>query len=45
MNNANTDNLSANINDASWNRARSLGELRAFIEARDEALDVAEFDF
>ena len=30
-------------NDATWNRSRSLAELRAFVAAHDEALEVEDF--
>jgi hypothetical protein len=30
---------------ASWNSPRSLRDLRSFVSAREEALDVEEFDF
>lgn len=29
---------------ASWNRSRSVVELRAFVNMHDEALDVEEFE-
>ncbi len=48
MNNA-TDALSANLTDAfdlaSWNKPRSITELRSFVSAREDALDVEDFDF
>lgn len=31
-------------NDVSWNRSRSLAELRAFVAAHDEALEVEDFE-
>jgi hypothetical protein len=43
-----TDVLSATLQDAfelaTWNQPRSLTQLRAFVSARDEALDVEDFD-
>ena len=39
------DNSSVVLDDATWNRPRSLAELRSFITARDEALDVEGFEF
>ena len=39
-----TDEASVDFSSASWNRSRSLAELRAFVSARDEALEVEEFD-
>ncbi len=31
-------------NDATWNRSRSLAELRAFVAAHDEALEFEDFE-
>lgn len=31
-------------NDSTWNRSRSLAELRAFVAAHDEALEVEDFE-
>ena len=31
-------------NDATWTRSRSLAELRAFVAAHDEALEVEDFE-
>ena len=31
-------------NGATWNRSRSLAELRAFVAAHDEALEVEDFE-
>lgn len=39
-----TDKTLVNFSSASWNRSRSLAELRAFVSSRDEALEVEEFD-
>lgn len=30
---------------ATWNRARTLDQLRAFVSAHDDALNVEDFDF
>lgn len=30
---------------ATWNDPRSISELRSFVSAREEALDVEDFDF
>ncbi len=38
-------NFSDIMNLATWERPRSAAELKAFVNARDEALDVADFDF
>lgn len=47
MNNT-TDALSATFNDAielaTWNQPRSITQLRSFISAREDALDVEDFD-
>lgn len=44
-----SDVESVTLNDilglATWNRERSTVELRKFINDRDDALDVEEFDF
>lgn len=30
---------------ASWNMPRSISQLRSFVSAREEAIDVEDFDF
>ncbi|MBP6037729.1 MAG: hypothetical protein KA604_00120 [Candidatus Saccharimonas sp.] len=37
--------LSDIMNLATWDRSRTTVELRSFINDRDEALDVEDFDF
>jgi hypothetical protein len=45
----NSDVESVTLNDilglATWNRERSTVELRRFVNERDDAIDVEDFDF
>lgn len=49
MESLSSDVESVTLNDilglATWNRERSTVELRKFINERDEAIDVEDFDF